>query len=385
MATFFPMPKLGLDMTSGVIIHWLVAEGAQVKEGQPVLEIETDKAAQELTAPVDGILARILQPEGAEVPCGENMAVILSAGEAMPEAGPNTSTPRQVTPPVLQAAPVRESVPAGRIFVSPVAKRRAAELGVDLAAVSSRDGKIGLGEVEEAYRQQSGGKKTSGASVERQEMSATRRKIAEHMSLSARTVARVGLTLEADASALIAWREQLSDAGKKVSFNVLLASLAGRALREYPYMNSRLEGQTILTLPEINIGVAVDTPKGLVAPVLRQVDQKDTSSLQAEYDALAGRAIAGQSRLEDLQDGTFTITNLGSLEIETFLPVINVPECAILGVGAIQKKPVVIDDQVVIRSRLGLTLAFDHRLVDGVPAARFLQRIKKLVETAGKN
>ncbi len=172
-------------------------------------------------------------------------------------------------------------------------------------------------------------------------------------------------------------------AGKQVSYNVLLASLAGRALGEYSYMNTRLEGQEIVTLPEINIGIAVDTSKGLVAPVLRLVDTRDIPSLQAEFDSLTERAMAGQSRLEDLQGGTFTISNLGSLEIETFLPVINFPECAILGVGAILKKPVVVDDQVVVRPRMGLTLAFDHRLVDGAPAAAFLRRLKQLVELAG--
>ena len=122
-----------------------------------------------------------------------------------------------------------------------------------------------------------------------------------------------------------------------------------------------------------------------MVPVLHQVDRKDIPTLQSEFDALSGRAQAGTIQVEDLHGGTFTITNLGSLEIETFLPVINVPECAILGVGAILKKPVVVEDKVVIRPRLGLTLAFDHRLVDGVPAGRFLQRIKQLIETAGKN
>jgi len=373
-----------LDMTSGVIVHWLVAEGTKVREGQPILEIETDKATQELTAPMDGILGRIMQLEGAEVPCGENIAVFLAVGEEMPVLDSVMKPSRQDTPPTLSPVPKPEAPQAERVFVSPVAKRRAAELGIDLANVSPRNGKIGLEEVEEASRQsQAGEEKKAVPTAERKEMSTTRRKIAEHMSQSARTVARVGLTLEADASALIGWREKFLSEGKQVSYNVLLASLTGRALREYSYMNTRLEGQEIVTLAEINIGIAVDTPKGLVAPVLRLVDTKDIPSLQAEFDSLTERAMAGQSRLEDLQGGTFTISNLGSLEVETFLPVINFPECAILGVGAILKKPVVVDDQVVIRPRMGLTLAFDHRLVDGAPAAAFLRRLKQLVENAG--
>ena len=384
MATFMSMPKLGLDMTSGVIVHWLVAEGTHVREGQPILEIETDKATQELTAPVEGILGRILQPEGTEVPCGENISVFLVAGEAMPVLDSVTKPSKQETQRTLPPAPKPEVTQAERVFVSPVAKRRAAELGIDLATVSPRNGKIGLEEVEEASRQiQAGEENKAIPTAERNEMSTTRRKIAEHMSQSARTVARVGLTLEADATALMGWREKFLSEGKQVSFNVLLASLAGCAIREHSYLNTRLEGQEIVTLTEINIGIAVDTPKGLVAPVLRLVDKKDIPSLQVEFDSLTERAIAGQSRLEDLQGGTFTISNLGSQEIETFLPVINYPECAILGVGAILKKPVVVDDQVVIRPRMGLTLAFDHRLVDGTPAAAFLRRLKQLVEKAG--
>ena len=399
MSTLFPMPKLGLDMTSGVIVHWLVQEGAQVQAGQPVLEIETDKAAQELASPVGGTLARILKQEGEDVPCGEPMAVILAPGETLsvaadlPFSAALAAAPAS-NPMPRQASPAADPQPGGRIFISPVAKRRLRELGLDLEAVTPRAGKIGLEEVEAAHRRKTTGSgqvvpsSPSAPSISfagNQPMSVTRRRIAEHMSLSARTVARVGLTLEADASNLVSLREKFSVGEKKISYNVLLASLVARGLCEFPYMNTQLDGEQIRTLPEVNIGIAVDTPKGLMVPVLHQVDRKDIPTLQSEFDALSGRAQAGTIQVEDLHGGTFTITNLGSLEIETFLPVINVPECAILGVGAILKKPVVVEDKVVIRPRLGLTLAFDHRLVDGVPAGRFLQRIKQLIETAGKN
>ncbi len=162
MATFMAMPKLGLDMNSGVIVHWLVAEGTQVREGQPILEIETDKATQELTAPVGGILGRILQSEGAEVPCGGNIAVFLAAGEAMPVIDPGMASGKQEIQPTLSNTPKSEALQKERVFISPVAKRRAAELGIDLATVSPRNGKIGLEEVEEASRKiQAGGEKSS--------------------------------------------------------------------------------------------------------------------------------------------------------------------------------------------------------------------------------
>jgi pyruvate dehydrogenase E2 component (dihydrolipoamide acetyltransferase) len=207
-----------------------------------------------------------------------------------------------------------------------------------------------------------------------------RRTIAERMNQSARSVARVGLALEADVATLMAWRQQLERDGSKISYNVLLAKLVAAALREFPYMNAQLDGEAILELDNINIGVAVDSERGLLAPVLKDVDKKELTVLQQEFESLTERALHGKSTIDDLQGGTFTITNLGGLEIEQFFPIINFPECAILGVGAIVKKPVVVDDRIDIRPRMSITLAFDHRLVDGAPAARFLQRVKNLVE-----
>jgi pyruvate dehydrogenase E2 component (dihydrolipoamide acetyltransferase) len=202
------------------------------------------------------------------------------------------------------------------------------------------------------------------------------------MNRSARSVARVGLTLEADVAALIDWRGRLEAEGTKVSYNVLLAKLVAAALREFPYMNAQLvDDQAILEVDDVNIGIAVEAERGLLVPVLVQVDTKEVTALQDEYAALTERASSGKSTVADLEGGTFTITNLGSLEIEQFMPVINVPECAILGVGAIVKKPAVVDDQIEIRPVMSLTLAFDHRLVDGAPAAKFLQRVKHLIES----
>jgi pyruvate dehydrogenase E2 component (dihydrolipoamide acetyltransferase) len=208
-----------------------------------------------------------------------------------------------------------------------------------------------------------------------------RRKISRHMAESARSTARVGMAIEADAGGLTGYKIA-HEFGKHYSYNVLLARLAACALKEFPYMNTRLDGDALLQMHDINIGIAMDTPNGLLVPVLKNADQKDLPSLQADFDALASRAISGMTRVEDLEGGTFTLTNLGSLEIESFLPVINTPECAILGIGAIIRKAVVEGDTVVIRPRVNLTLAFDHRIVDGAPAGKFLQRLKQLVELA---
>jgi len=166
----------------------------------------------------------------------------------------------------------------------------------------------------------------------------------------------------------------------KISYNTLLAALVARALREHPRLNSRLEADGIHLLPEINIALAVDTERGLLTPVLRNVDRLGLQAIQAGFDALTARALAGQSRPDDFEAGTFTLTNLGSLDVDGFTPIINPPQAAILGVGRIIEKPVARDGAVVVRAMLTLSLSFDHRIVDGAPAGRFLQRIKQLVE-----
>ena len=392
MATFFAMPKLGLNMTHGIIVGWLVEEGEAVKVGQPVLEVETDKATQEVEAPTDGILVKIIKQEGDEVPCNVVMAVITAPGEAVPEdipqeiaegmapkvevvvdvgqkdAGVKTADPRQ---------------PQRRVNISPSAKALAKELGVDISSIVPKGSRIKREDVERAHQeQQAKGEQSSIVQANKKPMSTIRRRIVERMNRSARTVARASLTLDAEAAKLIAWREQIKGSGLKVSYNELLAKLVGNALQEFSNMNAQIVGSEIWEMTEVNIGIAVDAgERGLLVPVLHDVPGKNIAAINKAYEALTGRALQGRSTLDDLQGGTFTITNLGGLEIETFLPVINIPECAILAVGAIIKKPVVVDDQVVIQPRMALTLAFDHRLVDGAPAARFLQRVKHLIES----
>jgi pyruvate dehydrogenase E2 component (dihydrolipoamide acetyltransferase) len=397
MATLFAMPKLGMNMTEGTIVSWLVKEGERVAAGQVILAIETDKATQEVESPASGILARILKPEGETVPCNMVMAIIVEPGESVPAhipsmiaegVAPKSEVEVKADNPKLVGAqaPEEQDDQSQRINISPSAKALAKELEVDISQIMPRGSRIKREDVEAAYaamKARSGPAAPSPmARVSPKPMTTTRRKIAEHMSQSARSVARVGLTLEADATALVAWRKRLEAAGIQISYNVLLAKLVAIALRELPYMNVQLaDDDTILEMNEINIGIAVEAERGLLVPVLRHVDQKEVAPLQEEYAALTERALQGKSTLADLEGGTFTITNLGSLEIEQFMPIINVPECAVLGVGAIIKKPVVIDDLIGIRPMLALTLAFDHRLVDGAPAARFLQRVKHLIET----
>jgi pyruvate dehydrogenase E2 component (dihydrolipoamide acetyltransferase) len=205
------------------------------------------------------------------------------------------------------------------------------------------------------------------------------------MSVSAHTTARVTLVTEADATAFVDARTKLKAEvteawGFAPGYNDLLALIVARALREFPYMNARLNGEVIEQLPTINLGMAVDVERGLLVPVIRNADQLGLRAFGEQFRELVGRAREGRSLPDDLTGGTFTITNLGMYDVDAFTPIINLPELAILGVGRIQPKPVVRDGEVVVRQMVTLSLTFDHRLVDGAPAARFLQRIKQLVE-----
>jgi pyruvate dehydrogenase E2 component (dihydrolipoamide acetyltransferase) len=267
-----------------------------------------------------------------------------------------------------------------------MALKTADALGVDLATVASAGagGRITKADVEAALPSPT----TTPAAVlgESVPLGGLRRIIAERMLASDTATARVTLVTEADATSFVEAREQLkasvSEAwGFAPGYNDLLGVIVARALHEFPYMNARLvDEKAIQQLPYVNLGMAVDTERGLLVPVIRNADQKGLRGFGAEFRNLVERARTGKSLPDDLSGGTFTITNLGMYDIDAFTPIINLPEAAILGVGRILPKPVVHEDQIVARQMWTLSLTFDHRIVDGAPAARFLQRVKQFVE-----
>jgi pyruvate dehydrogenase E2 component (dihydrolipoamide acetyltransferase) len=278
---------------------------------------------------------------------------------------------------------------------TPMALKAADAFDVDIATVSGTgvSGRVMKADVEAAVQAaavsppQPFAPPVEMPAVESVPLIGLRRIIAERMAASVHTAARVTLVTEADATAFVEAREQLKATvadkwGFAPGYNDLLGIIVARALREFPYMNARLsaDGQAIERLPVVNLGMAVDTERGLLVPVIRDADQKGLRAFGTEFRALVERARAGKSLPDDLSGGTFTITNLGMHEIDAFTPIINLPEAAILGVGRIQAKPVVRDGEIVVRQMWTLSLVFDHRVVDGAPAARFLQRIKQLVE-----
>ncbi len=447
MAVEVILPVLGETMDEATIVKWLVGVGQPVKKGEPIYQVETDKAVLEVDAPADGVLSQILYGAGSKVPVLAVVGVIAAPGEsshvtllATPEplerAAPEPSAvsvdgrPAATGNPAdrlvlasprarklaaargLDLAQVQGTGPAGRIVerdvrsylaapldlgstrtaTTPVARKAAAEAALELTTLTGTGpgGRIIKADIDAASaRVAAGGVSTRsmvGPEVVRSiPVAGIRRIIAERMSASAHTTARVALTTEADASAFKGLRNLLKDElasqlGFVISYTAVLVAICARALREYPYMNARLDGEEIRLLRDVNVGVAVDTERGLLVPVIRGAADRGIAELARLLRELTERARAGKSLPDDLSGGTFTITNLGMYEIDAFTPIINLPECAILGVGRLREVAAIHQGQVCARTMMALSLTFDHRLVDGAPAARFLQRIKGLVE-----
>jgi pyruvate dehydrogenase E2 component (dihydrolipoamide acetyltransferase) len=428
MITEIIMPKLGQTMEEGTIVQWLVAEGDVVEKGDALFQLESDKAVLEAEAPARGQLAKVFQPNGARVPVLAVVGLIADPADDItaytPSTGGAAASAAAVAEPAPTAAPATGQGKGGRVFASPRARRVARERGVDLALVqgSGPNGRIVEADVlafAEVQRRATplarkvaaeagvdlAGVAGSGpggrivqADVDRLgapapgpaargvvPLSGVRARIAERMATSAHTTARVTLTTEVDATRLVEARTQLKEElaeslGFAVGYNDLLIAICARALREHPHMNARLDGDRIRLLDEVHIGLAVDTERGLLVPVVRNADKLGVVEIARALREHVARAREGKSLPDDLTGGTFTITNLGMYGVDAFTPIINLPECAILGVGRIKAQPAVVVGQVAVQQRVWLSLTFDHRLVDGGPAARYLQRVAQLVE-----
>ena len=409
MPTILTLPKIGVNMTEATIQRWLVKEGDYVEEGQMILEAETDKASQDIPTTRSGVVARIVARPGDTVQTQEPIAVLTEKGETLPDdftvkaGGQEKMTDK---PEAGQARPSGErktvsetkghAAPGGtgsRVRISPVAKKLARELNIDYTCIvpAKKDGRIEKSDVlEYAKGVEAAGEEVVRPAVTEDEnlipLSGIRKTIATRLSKSAHTTARAVLFTKVDAGRLIEWRKGFKESGTEVSYNDIFVHITAKALLEFPRINSRLEGDHIRLVGEINIGVAVDTERGLLVPVINNADKKDVKSIADEARQKIERARTGRSTMEDMSGGTFTLTNLGMFDVESFVPIINPPECAILAVGSIVREPAVIDesDTVSVRPFMRLSLVWDHRIVDGAPAARFLQRIKQLIEQGDK-
>ncbi len=433
MAAEIYMPQLGLTMTEGTVIRWLKAAGDSVKRGEPVLEIETDKVTAEVEAPANGVLGPILAEEGAVVPIGGVLSHVLQPGEvaASTPIFPGASSPSSKAE-RLEAAQSRK--PGGRILASPRARRLAYELGIDLGQVeaSGLGGRIVEADVrwfadqvraaptrvtpvarriaqemgvdltqvqgtgpggrvikEDVQQTAASASPRPGRPGKLEPLTGIGRVIAERMTHSFTTTPHFYLSAEVEATALTRMRNGLLPKVKAttdahLTITDILIKVCAQALDEFPEVNvawaDHVHGGGLLRLPEVNVGIAIALEQGLVVPVIRRANQLSLGEIARLRTDLVARARSGKLALEDLEEGTFTLSNLGMFGVDQFQAIINPPQSAILAVGRIRERPIALDGAAVVRPTVYLTLSVDHRLLNGAQASRFLERVSQLIE-----
>ena len=397
------MPRLSDAMEQGTIVRWLKQVGDQVDVGDELVEVETDKATVIYEAEVSGLLSAILVREGEAQQLGGPIARL--GGDPEPENVAATASPTPTAAPPLTAAPApAHPNGSGRPLATPVARSRARELGVDLATLSGTGprGRIRLADVESAATAAPAGPAPATAAVvsgapapvtattpgrghsERLPLTPTQRVIAQRMAETTATVPHFRLSADVDFGEVLRLRKRLRSAvgDAAPTVNDIVVALAGRALREHPAVNSAFAGEAIERFERVNIGIAVARPGALLVPVVRDADRRSLGEIARETAALIERVRTSSSTPADLQDGTFTVSNLGMYGISAFDSIVNAPEAAILSVGAAQARALVGEDGAVSsRPYATLTLACDHRAVYGADGAAFLARLRALLES----
>ncbi len=433
MVTPIIMPKFGQMTEESTIVEWFKKEGDKVAKGDMLFAVETDKSVMEVESFEEGTLLKIVTKVGIGVPVQSIVGFLGAPGEAVPEVPalevrssakqavpsqaavsrlperPSAATPAAAPGPVLPieqpaqifrispraAALARASVidpkpingtgPAGRIVekdvmaylasrgydalrISPAAKALAVKEGLDLLAIPATDGRIGVAEVERAVAEKPVA------------MPKMRQVIAERLTTSMATAPHWYASVSVDMGEVIAAREQMKAAGNKVSFNDFISYATVASLKDFPNFNSTTDGKVLRWKSRVHLGIAVSLDEGLVVPVIRNADELTLAELGARAADLAVKARAGKLGPDELSGSTFTISNLGMLDVENFAAIINLGEAGILAVGAVVKKPVVRGDEIVIRPMMKMTVSSDHRLIDGAMAARFINAVKKRLE-----
>ncbi|MGC2195091.1 MAG: dihydrolipoamide acetyltransferase family protein [Terriglobales bacterium] len=378
------MPALEMAQETGKLIAWLKKEGDSVAKGEPLLEIETDKAVMEIEAPGDGVLGGVKAQAGAEIPVGQTIAWILRPGEAIPldqpvaQSGRHQEHPRAHATPISAAGPVQPAASVAKI--SPKARRLAKELSVDLSQVhgSGPGGEILAADIQAAVAPSA---QASQAVVQTiAPLSPIARLMAERTAQSWTTVPHFFVVREVDAGPLNLARIRMAAAvgkaqGPRVTHTDLLVALLARVLARHPRLNASWTADGIRTNPEINVALAIALEDGVVAPVISSADRLDLGQIAAQRKDLSERARAGKLRPTDLAGGTFTISNLGMYNVDAFNAIIIPPQAAILAVGSITDRVVPLGGNPVVRPMLTLTLSSDHRVVDGARAALFLDEL----------
>ncbi len=418
MAVEIKVPSVGESVTEGTLSRWLKQDGAAVRQDEPVCELETEKATTEVPAPASGTL-HITVPAGQSVTIGAVLGRI-EEGAAAPTTPPPGKPGKPAPAARAKAAPEEAPAPPSQppktgereVILSPAARRLAAEEGVDVHALqgTGRGGRVTKEDVLNQRAARPEGQDDGRAAAaqpepqpppapeplvapvaapagreNRQRMSSIRQRIAERLVASQKTTATLTTFNEADLSAVLALRSQYKDRfqekhGVPLGFMSFFVKACVEALRAYPVVNARLDGGDIVFPEYYHIGVAVSTERGLMVPVIRDADRLGFAGIEKAIAELAQKARDGKITVDDLQGGTFTITNGGVFGSLLSTPILNPPQSAILGMHAIQKRPVAVNDQVTVRPMMYLALSYDHRLIDGRDAVRFLVRVKECVE-----
>ena len=385
----FKLPDIGEGVAEGEILKWLVKEGDAVKEDQSLVEVMTDKVNVQIPSPKDGTIAKTLVREGDVVKVGQSIVVIevlpdSAAAPAPPPVQAKTEAPSQAAVQTLEA-PV-----ADRTLATPATRKLARELGVDITTVKGTGpgGRVTEDDVRSGRDRTS--QRAAMANEERVPLRGVRKAIAERMATSVHTIAQVTHVDEADVTELVLLREAFKGSAEKrsvkLTFLPLIIKAVVPALKEFPYVNSSLDEKTgeIVLKKDYNLGVATDTEQGLLVPVVKDADRKDIFELSTEIERLAAKARSGGLDLEDVRGSTFTITNIGSVGGLFATPIVNYPEVAILGVHRFSKRPVVREGKIEVRDMTYFSLSFDHRVIDGAYAARFLNKVIETIEDPKK-
>jgi len=386
MATPVILKKLSWTMEEGLLGKWIKHEGDQVKEGEALCEIETEKATDELHAPTTGTLIKIIYAEGSTIPVNSIIAVIGIPGEDISSIiGPGEPQKIAVLTPVQikEQITVQKPRDSGEVRISPSARRLAREHGIDLTRIQGTGpgGRIVSEDVLRAVT------KTDVATIQSKSTALIghRKVIADRLSLSARTAVHVPITMEVDMTAATKLKNDLQEVGTKVSFTDIIVKIVAIALAEFPRANSMLLGEELRTMDDVNIGIAVGLEEDLLVPVIKNASSLSLVEISRSAKDLIERARNHTLTSKEMTGGTFTVSNLGMFgDVILFAPVINPPETAILGIGRANSKPIAIDGAIAVRPIVTLTLVFDHRVIDGMYATKFLQRVKELLQDPQK-
>lgn len=382
MATQLTMPKLGLSMKTGTVGKWLKNEGDAIKKGDALVEVMTEKITNKVESPAEGILLKIIARKGDKLPIGGLMGIIGEAGE-------DISALLTAVPAASSAGARPQMAPGQKVKISPAARKLAEENGIDYTLVTGTgpEGRITREDVQKAIEQGIAVADDRPA-LEIIPYEGMRQAIGENMANSWNTCAKVTHHAEVDMSGILTLRKKLNEGVKdkdKISVTTLLTKAVARAIELNPCLNATLNGEEIKVLEEINIGMAVALDDGLIVPVIRNAEQKRVADINVEVKDLAKRARRNKLDPDEMVGASFTITNLGGYKsVDAFTPIINLPEAAILGICRTVEKPVVVNGEITIRPMMGLSLSFDHRIVDGAPAAQWLRLLMDLIEEPHK-